>query len=230
MWAIPKKLSTKANIIPMKTIFYISAFLMLTIRVIVNGQTSSNPVYKISEPSKSSGNLLKQQPDSTDTIYTTAYLTALLKQAEYFDSLAEKLWEEAKNRQALIKELVMEKKLDLHEKSLVKQIEASVLSAKMAYAKFYQNLSNIDSLINKMTGNGSVIDQTQNLNSQAERYLKRAKEMREEANAQSTNEAKLGTMLNAEEQEYLALSKQNESIDLLKSAGQNITKGKQALK
>ena len=50
-----------------------------------------------------------------------------------------------------------------------------------------------------------------------------AKEMREEANAQPNNVSKLGNMTNAEDEEIVALNKQQQVFDLIERVNPKVT-------
>ncbi len=64
---------------------------------------------------------------------------------------------------------------------------------------------------------------------ESERFMKIAKEMREEANAQLSIQAKYGDMTNAEEKEALALSKQQEVLSLFDKAYPQLLKQTETL-
>ena len=142
-------------------------------------------------------------------------LSQLSKETAHYDSLVKALWKETDNDNADVQELMRKKVIELHKTALEKQIELSTLSPQKVYHQFYQNVNSIDSLIAEIEKGGLYLAQTEELISKSNIYLKRAEEMREEAYSLDTEEAKLGGMLNAEEQENLALEKQNELINSL---------------
>lgn len=102
------------------------------------------------------------------------------------------------------------------------QVTASELSAEISYYKFDANSSTIKKQVSKAREE-NLSDYTKNLIFDSEKIIRLAKEMREEANAQPSLAAKLGTYGNAEEQEALALSKQVEALQLLEKATFTLT-------
>jgi hypothetical protein len=99
-----------------------------------------------------------------------------------------------------------------------KQIAASELSAKNTYAKFSQNKAEFNNLIASYKGDKNIVKLAMNLINDADKCIKMAKEMREEAYAMPTIEAEIGTMSNAQEKEALAMNKEYKAVDLIKNA------------
>jgi hypothetical protein len=103
-----------------------------------------------------------------------------------------------------------------------KQVEMSNLKSKMNYDKFIQNKRLIAMLVDQVTENRVLVAKVNQMNNEAERYMKIGIEMREEANAQLSVAAKHGAMSNAEDSEMLALGKQYESIQAIESVSSNM--------
>lgn len=96
------------------------------------------------------------------------------------------------------------------------QIEKLEVSAKQNREKFAANRMAFYSLMNMADLNDKTIFQAQQLNKEANFAMKMANEMREEAYAEKSIQAKLGRMSNAEEREIFALVKQEEAIGIIK--------------
>lgn len=183
----------------MKTLTYLTTLLALTIQVMVNGQTPGNQTRKIrvdimgpKEPIKMS------YVNSNITLSEKEYLQ-LLEQAKTLKLNAKQLREEA---------------ITIEQLSLVKQVEASELSAQISYSKFEENREIIINVFPQIPQNTITFTKAHHSYTESERYMKIAKEMREEGNAQLTIQAKYGDFSNAEEKEELALQKQQEVLDL----------------
>ena len=183
----------------MKTLTYLTTLLALSIQVMVNGQTQGNQTHVIRVDIMGAKEPVKMNySNSNITISITKY-NQLLEQANSLKINAKKLKDEA---------------LTIEIQSLVKQIEASEMSAKISIQKFEHNRALISNVFTKIPNNAITFIKAQSSNTEAERFMKIAKEMREEANAQFTIQSKIGNMSNAEETEALALDKQTEVLNL----------------
>lgn len=198
----------------MKTLTYLTTLLALTIQVMVNGQTPGNQTHKIrvdimgpKEPIKMS------YVNSNITLSEKEYLQ-LLEQAKTLKLNAKQLREEA---------------ITIEQLSLVKQIEASELSAQISYSKFEENREIIINVFPQIPQNTITFTKAHHSYTESERYMKIAKEMREEGNAQLTIQAKYGDFSNAEEKEELALQKQQEVLDLFASTYPQLVKETQVV-
>lgn len=97
----------------------------------------------------------------------------------------------------------------------LKQIEMSNVFAQINYAKFRENKASIKLLLVDYNG-GVVYEKLVNkLIKESDFAMQMAMEIREGADKQSNNSARLANCTNAEEKEIIALSKQNEAIDVL---------------
>lgn len=149
-------------------------------------------------------------------------LRELLKQADELGQLAQKLRAEAGGKHEAVKNILLAEASNLDRQTQQVQVAASELSAEISYYKFDANKNQIKKQVSKV-GDDNISPYTQNLIFDSEKIIRLAKEMREEANAQPTISAKLGTYSNAEEQEALALSKQVEALQQLEKATYTLT-------
>lgn len=186
----------------MKTLTYLTTLLALTIQVMVNGQTQGNQVRKIRVDIMGSKTPVAMKYTNSNITLTMEEYTQLLEQAKQLKIGAQKLREEA----------------ELAEQNyLTKQIEASQLSAQISLQKFQENKKTILVFYRQNPNTNKVYTQVALADNESERLIKLAKEIREEAAAQLTLQAKVGSMSNAEEKEALALNKQAEAIEMIKN-------------
>ncbi len=160
--------------------------LALTIQVMVNAQTADCPDHMI---------LMELSPKQTEAPELQVSTVDKLRDEE------QQLKDEIKATQT---------------KLIQKQVAVSRIRSYMAYDLFASNNRMIADLSANPSLNSSAIGTSQGLNSQAAQEIKRAKEIREEADAQPTPEAQLAELSNAEEKETRALAQQQEAIKLLK--------------
>jgi len=184
----------------MKTLIYLPTLLALTIQVMVNGQTQGNQTYKVRVDIMGSKEPVKMKYVNSNITLTIEEYNQLLEQANVLKVNAAKLKEEAESAEQIY---------------LNKQLEASVLSGKIALHEFDENKKTIVVLFSKIPKNTPVYTSANVINVESERLMKLAKEMREEANAQQTLYTKIANMSNAEEKETLALLKQNVVLAML---------------
>lgn len=161
--------------------------LALTIQVMANGQTPGNQNHMI---------LMELSPKSIETEQAQTITVDQLRHEE----------------QQLKDEISATQK-----KLLQKQVAVSRIRSYMAYEVFASNNLLIADLAANPSLKTTIIETSSGLNCLAAQEMKLAKEIREEADAQSTPEAQLAELSNAEEKELLALTKQQEAIRLLKS-------------
>lgn len=186
----------------MKTTTYLSTVLALTIQVMVYGQTSGNRTHKVRMDIMGMQKPAAAMPACLSP--EMPELSVLMEQTNSLAMTAQKLKEEAKKAE---------------EQLLLKQIEVSTLIAGFHYKKFDENRLAIAPLLVQLQEGTYLFTKANGLNSQACYFIKTARELREEANAQLTNEARYGNMTNAEVYEKLALDKQDEVITLLSQQG-----------
>ena len=186
----------------MKTIIYLPTLLALTIHVIVNGQTQNNQIHKIRFDILTKKQPVKMHFTNSNITMSESDYKQLLDQAKVLNLNAKKLREEA---------------FSVEQESLIKQIEASELSAQISSHKFKENREVIMNVFSQISQNSIIYFKSYNLFSESERFMKLAKEMREEGNAQLTLQAKYGNFSNAEEKEQLALAKQQDVLVLFEN-------------
>ncbi len=192
----------------MKTLSYLPTLLALTIQVMVNGQTQGNQTYKVRVDIMGPKEPVKMNYINSNVTLTTKEYKQLLEQADVLKVSAAKLKEEAKTAE---------------QSYLNKQLEASELSGKISLHKFNENKKTILVLFSKIPQNTTLHSSAKSLNTESERLMKLANEMREEANAQLTLYAKIANLSNAEEKELLALAKQDEILAMLEKTISNST-------
>jgi hypothetical protein len=151
-------------------------------------------------------------------IYSTKqYADQLLKESEELILVEGTLRAQARTKQGAEKAALLRSANGLLSQAELKQIQASEISGKISLDKFRQN----DLVINKLfcitAATRKTVEQAGDFNSDARYQIRLATELREEAYAMPTNAAKLGTMINAEEKEFLALGKQEAVMALLRS-------------
>jgi hypothetical protein len=183
----------------MKTLSYLPTLLALTIQAMVIGQTQDNQARKIRVDIMGPKEPVKMNYANSNVTISIKEYEQLLEQANSFKISAKKMREEA---------------LAIEMQSMIKQIEASELSGKLSLQKFEQSKAIILDLFTRVPKNNITYTKAQGSYTESERFMKIAKEMREEANAQLTIQARCAEMINAEEEEELALSKQDEVLHL----------------
>ena len=198
----------------MKTLTYLTTLLAVTIQVMVNGQTPGIQTRKIRVDIMGPKEPIKMNyVNSNITLSEKEYLQ-LLEQAKTLKLNAKQLRDEA---------------LSIEQQSLVKQIEASELSAQISSHKFELNRGIIKDVFPHIPQNTITYTKAYHSYTESERFMKIAKEMREESNAQLTIQAKYGDFSNAEEKEELALQKQQEVLDLFASTYPQLVKHTQVV-
>ena len=198
----------------MKTLTYLPTLLALTIQVIVIGQTQGNQARKIRVDIMGPKEPVKMNYANSNVTISIKEYEQLLEQAKQLKIDATKLREEA---------------VSIETQSVIKQIEASEISGKISLQKFEHNKIIILEAFTRIPKNNITFTKASVSYLESERFMKIAKEMREEANAQLSIQAKYGDMTNAEEKEALALSKQQEALSLFNKAYPQLTENIQVL-
>jgi len=183
----------------MKTLTYLPTLLALTIQAMVIGQTQGNQARKIRVDIMGPKEPVKMNYSNSNITISIQEYEQLLEQANNLKIDAKKLREEAVSAET---------------QSIMKSIEASELSGKITLQKFEQTKVIILDLFTKIPKNNISYTKAQGSFTESERFMKIAKEIREEANAQLTIQARYAEMINAEEEETLALAKQEEVLSL----------------
>lgn len=144
---------------------------------------------------------------------------------EYFDLMGEaivlqKKHESLVNEAAISKTGTQKAKLVKEAETVykvyeLKQIDMSNVLAQINYTKFKDNKITIKTLLLDYNG-GAVYEKLVNkLSDEADFAMRMAVEIREEADAQVNNSVRLANYSNAEEKEVVALTKQDEAIEIL---------------
>lgn len=183
----------------MKTLIYLPTLLALTIQVMVSGQTQGNQARKIRVDIMGPKEPVKMNYTNSNITMSITEYNQLLEQANSLKTEAEKLKKEVAS---------------VEYASLLKQIQISQMSAHISFQKFEQNRKVILNIFPRIPKNNITYTKAQSSYTESERFMKLAKEIREEANAQLTIQAQFGNMSNAEEKETLALAKQQEVLNL----------------
>ncbi len=146
----------------------------------------------------------------------------LLKQSDELLTQAQKARSDANTKQGDEKTNLLIDAVNLEKQAEKKQIEASEAGSKINIDKYDVNKENLQSLLATNNSPGEDAEKAKELMNEAEQSLKQAKAIREEANAINNNAAKIGNLGNAEEKELIALTKQNEAIELLKKSNSDV--------
>lgn len=205
----------------MKTNLYLPSVLVVIIQVMVSGQTVDNQISLIRKT------LISTESSVVNVTYSmksnTLNLSELLKQAVELNITTQSLKNAAKSKHGDEKRELTNEALSFEKQFVLKQIEISELVAKQTYQKLYQNRNYISLLMKTIKDDDHTNNLVETLNSDAEKCIRMAKEMREEANAQPNNVSKLGNMTNAEDEETIALNKQQQIFDLIERVSPKVT-------
>ncbi len=147
----------------------------------------------------------------------------LLEQTEEMLVIEKQLREKSKNTSGSEKQKLIEAANGLAKQIEYVQIQASEINGRINLETFEFNKEIYMLVLNGHNGNENVSVVSKQLTQEAEQSIKLAKELRQEAYAMPNNAAKLGTLINAEEKEGIAISKQTQAIEVLKkSTGINV--------
>jgi hypothetical protein len=199
----------------MKTKFYIGTLLAIAVHVMVKSQTPANQVF--------------EQNDKFVLGY--AYFTAqekndfskvqdpseLMIKAEKLLAVVSKIKKELKNKNAAEKEMMVAEIKSLESEALSCQIAASEITAANNRDEFRALKHYFIASLDTANVNENTIEEAKRIYFASLRLFKIAKEMREEAYAQSSKGAIAGALKNAEENEMIAIIKINEAIKTLKN-------------
>jgi hypothetical protein len=189
----------------MKPTVYIPTLLALIIHVMVYGQTSETTLQNM--------NRVSSEVRANERDYTR-----LVKAADYYDRSSKKIKDESHGRQAKETELMEAESKDFNQISLLKQIEASELAEKLNAKAFENNNRTIGLLFAGRSRDVDSRDQANTLVADANKAMNTAILLRMEARQMTNFPAKAGYMGNAEEKEFIALSKQEKAIGVLEKA------------
>ena len=205
----------------MKTNFYLPTLLAAIIQVMVSGQTQDNQITQIRKT------VISNESAVINVTYSirsnSINLLDLVKETEELNTTSQTFKDAAKTKKGDEKKELLNEALFFEKQFVIKQIEISELLAKQTYQKLYQNRNYIGLLMKTIKDDEYTTNLANNLNSEAEKFIRMAKEMREEANAQPNNASKLGNLTNAEDEEVLALNKQQQVFDIIERVNPKVT-------
>jgi hypothetical protein len=205
----------------MKTNFYLPTLLAVIIQVMVSGQTQDNQITQIRKT------LISNESAVINVTYSirsnSINLLDLVKETEELNTTSQTFKDAAKIKKGVEKKELLNEALFFEKQFVIKQIEISELLAKQTYQKLYQNRNYIGILMKTIKDDEYTTNLANSLNSEAEKFIRMAKEMREEANAQPNNASKLGNLTNAEDEEVLALNKQQQVFDIIERVNPKVT-------
>lgn len=144
-------------------------------------------------------------------------INSLLSASDNMAQEATNLRNEANTKSGEEKDALMNQAKDMDDKSFAKKVEAAQLTQQYNEANYNANNNAINDMLAKL--NASDPAQAATLKAkldEIEQKKKQAKNIREEANALTNNNARLGAIGNAEEEEAQILQKQTELITELK--------------
>ena len=163
-------------------------------------------------------NYKDQNPVSTKTpaeLKTKA--DALLIESEDLSNKASELKNEADTASGNIKDSLIAKANELENTSQNQKVEASELTQQSNEIDYKNNNNAITELLTKLkTDNPTLLSELEQKNNEINTLKTQSQKLREEANAQSNPNAKIGALSNVEEKEAEYLIKQNQLIAELK--------------
>jgi hypothetical protein len=187
----------------------------------VSGQTQDNQITQIRKT------LINNESAVINVTYSirsnSINLLDLVKETEDLNTTSQTFKDAAKTKKGVEKKELLNEALFFEKQFVIKQIEISELLAKQTYQKLYQNRNYIGLLMKTIKDDEYTTNLANSLNSEAEKFIRMAKEMREEANAQPNNASKLGNLTNAEDEEVLALNKQQQVFDIIERVNPKVT-------
>jgi hypothetical protein len=142
---------------------------------------------------------------------------ALLIESEDLSNKASELKNEADTASGNIKDSLIAKANELENTSQNQKVEASELTQQSNEIDYKNNNNAITELLTKLkTDNPTLLSELEQKNNEINTLKTQSQKLREEANAQSNPNAKIGALSNAEEKEAEYLIKQNQLIAELK--------------
>lgn len=216
----------------MRTKFYLSTLLALTIQVMVNGQTpgtqgsSTTKLGAVVHHHSASSSSVKKGAtmDGLKVIQAEQMTLATVKapgnykpEAADLIQKSNTLKEAAQNSKGIVKQELITEANELFTLAQDIQIKAFETSGAKNKETYEWNKTSINSLLEKSNMSAVAGKEVQNLISDATLNMRIASEMRQEAYAMPTNAAKLGSLSNADDKETVAISDQNQAIHILKS-------------
>jgi len=152
---------------------------------------------------------------------TTKDVKELQEQVEEMQSIEKQLRLKAQSITGAEKQKMLEAANGLAKQIEFVMIQTSEISGRIHLETFEFNKEIYELVLNGYNGNNHGLVVSEELTLEADASIKLAKEMRQEAYAMPNNAAKLGTLMNAEEKETVALTKQAQAIEVLKKSNTN---------
>ncbi|MGZ3884841.1 MAG: hypothetical protein ACXVPQ_04950 [Bacteroidia bacterium] len=200
----------------MKTTTYLATVLALIIQVMVKGQTPNH------QSAASSGKILHdisaKKVSAEQNASPLTELIVLQRQSDSLMTLSLQLREESKTLSESAKKEVLAESYKLYKQSEVMQLRLSRASEKIMKEQFNTNVTGYNALLELSFASEAALSKAILLFSEAQRAMRLAEELREEANALPVISQTLGSMNNAEEKEWIAVKKSGEAINLLRTA------------
>lgn len=225
----------------MKTQTLLTAILALSIQVMVNGQTPDNQIGNgrvrtlptlgaIKAHTSSQATPVLKTTSNAQTIaitssspqnnvyYNVGSYKELLTQAEELLSDAKILRNEAENNTGPEREAYLKQANIIYKQAEANQLKAAEIAGKTNKEQYRINKENLNAILVINQGDEYATQQAKDLISDASFNIRLGQEMREEAYAMPTSASKLGSLVNAEEKEALALKMQNKAVEILKAS------------
>lgn len=198
----------------MKTTFTLIA-LALTVQVMVFGQAPANQAKKGKFDNLTVGGSLSAYNKSLLSPATLQDAKNYLLKAEELQAAEKKLRAQANTKKGQEKAQVIAEANKIAKQVELLLIQVSEINGKYNLETFQFVEEVYAALLKDPNVNDNYIERSQEIINEAAQTLKLAKEMRQEAYAMPNNAGKLGTMLNAEEMEMVAIAKQKEAVNVL---------------
>jgi hypothetical protein len=198
----------------MKTTLSLIA-LALTIQVMVYGQTPANRAKKSKFQDLNVGGSMSAYNRSLLSSATLDDAKYHLLKAEELQLSEKKLRAKANTKKGQEKAKLIASANKLARQVELLQLQATEITGKCNLETFQFMEEVYAALLKDPNVSDNYVQRSENLKRQAEQHLKLAKEMRQEAYAMPNNAGRLGTLLNAQEMEEVALNKQKDAVNTL---------------
>lgn len=199
----------------MKTNFYLLTVLVIAIQVMVKSQTPANQAFQ--HNAKFVLGYAYYTEQEKREFSSVQDPSELYLQGDVLIEQAKQLRNDARTKSGPERDRLFAQAKELYRKAEIRQLAASELLAYYNRVEFSICKASFISLLNSYSETDSITIQSKKLLLVAVRAFKLAKEMREEAYAQSSNSAIIANLRLAEEKELIALQKLVEARELLKT-------------
>lgn len=160
------------------------------------------------------------------TLSKAEMITYLLNESDELNNSCIQLRNEANKAKGGKRNELFAASKSAFESALLKQIEASELSYLITKDKYNENMENLNTLLFNSQDKPYTCAKVNHLILQAAHSLQMAEEIREETKQLTDNSAKLGNLGNAEENEFMAITKQVEALSYFGTSYMASTKNK----